>query len=601
MLYRILFTLLIASTFSYAQKTQGIQKEAQPIDLGKAEVKFVNIPVSTNSAIAVAEVLKTKVTKLRDCELTLTSKKDSKVGTHYIFQQTYNNTNIFRGQINTMVDKNNIIRNIAHYTFSLELIQEGSFPDESKAQFVLMLLSNSNYQPFYTNIYFYNGNVLIPALHTRVVVGDRHFEFIVDETGQELYYNDLNTYHHKPANPDSTVTVQVFNPDPLTTSGNTYGGTYIDNGDADASSLNNERVQLQVKADFTAGVFSLSNSHVLITEFSGPNVQPVTSTTPSFSYTRTESGFEDVNTYYHLTTYQEHMQSLGFNLVNYQLEVDVHALSGSDNSMFSTGSGSGRLFFGEGGVDDAEDADVIIHEYGHAISESAAPNTNNGIERRTLDEANGDYLATSYSRNINPFNWQNMFNWDGHNEFWPGREVTSTKDYQTLSFSFIYDHTDIWASCLMEIWAQIGRDKTDEVLLQSLYGYTSNLTMIDAAKLYLQADTMLNNNANAFIMRTEFARRNILSAPISIDEETNIEGISIINSIGFSKGLEAILALKSYEGASATLYNSNGVMVSNYSINGSKTIISSQELGSGIYILAIQTKDGLFTKKLIRF
>jgi hypothetical protein len=32
-----------------------------------------------------------------------------------------------------------------------------------------------------------------------------------------------------------------------------------------------------------------------------------------------------------------------------------------------------RLAFGEGGVDDAEDVDVVLHEYGHAIQHDTVP------------------------------------------------------------------------------------------------------------------------------------------------------------------------------------------------------------------------------------
>ena len=41
---------------------------------------------------------------------------------------------------------------------------------------------------------------------------------------------------------------------------------------------------------------------------------------------------------------------------------------GADNS-FSTDKQDG-IRFGKGGVDDAEDAEVILHEYGHAIQDS---------------------------------------------------------------------------------------------------------------------------------------------------------------------------------------------------------------------------------------
>ena len=39
---------------------------------------------------------------------------------------------------------------------------------------------------------------------------------------------------------------------------------------------------------------------------------------------------------------------------------------GPDNS-FATDHPKDEMRFGKGGVDDAEDAEVILHEYGHAI------------------------------------------------------------------------------------------------------------------------------------------------------------------------------------------------------------------------------------------
>jgi hypothetical protein len=201
------------------------------------------------------------------------------------------------------------------------------------------------------------------------------------------------------------------------------------------------------------------------------------------------------------------MQSLGFmNLVNYPIEVDPHALNGADNSMFS----GNQLYFGDGGVDDAEDADVIIHEYGHAITASAAPNTWDGFERKALDEGIGDYLATSYGRSINPFNWEDMFSWDGHNEFWLGRTVVTSKTYpDDLGFS-THSAGEIWSATLMQIWDAIGKEATDKNLLQSLYSYASNMSMTDAAYLFLDADSLLYGGTNYFICYYWFEQRGIL-------------------------------------------------------------------------------------------
>ena len=42
-----------------------------------------------------------------------------------------------------------------------------------------------------------------------------------------------------------------------------------------------------------------------------------------------------------------------------------------DNSFYSPATR--KIKYGSGGVDDAEDADVILHEYGHAIQDDQVP------------------------------------------------------------------------------------------------------------------------------------------------------------------------------------------------------------------------------------
>jgi len=89
-------------------------------------------------------------------------------------------------------------------------------------------------------------------------------------------------------------------------------------------------------------------------------------------------------------------------------------LDGDDNSYYS----NGRLVFGEGGVDDAEDADVVLHELGHGLHDWL---TNGSLSQvQGLSEGCGDYWAQSYSRSLGQwplsapaYNW--MFSWDGHN------------------------------------------------------------------------------------------------------------------------------------------------------------------------------------------
>ena len=103
--------------------------------------------------------------------------------------------------------------------------------------------------------------------------------------------------------------------------------------------------------------------------------------------------------YYWMTEAQKYIHSLGFGsslppINNEPQDARINQL-GVDNS-FETDHPKDELRFGKGGVDDAEDAEVILHEYGHAIHQSQgfnfAPEENGAIS-----EGFGDYWAVTVS------------------------------------------------------------------------------------------------------------------------------------------------------------------------------------------------------------
>jgi hypothetical protein len=179
--------------------------------------------------------------------------------------------------------------------------------------------------------------------------------------------------------------------------------------------------------------------------------------------------------------------------------------------------GDPTLSFGTGGVDDAEDADVIIHEYCHGISWSANGNDNFSNERAGLDEGLADYFATSYSRSLNTFNWEKMFSWDGHNAFWTGRIANTSTNYGTTND--IYKLGEIWNSAMSAMSTDLGDYVTDRLMLESLHFFTNNTTLPEAALYVLKADTLLFNGINVSSICAQFQLRNILNSnclPVSI-------------------------------------------------------------------------------------
>ena len=92
--------------------------------------------------------------------------------------------------------------------------------------------------------------------------------------------------------------------------------------------------------------------------------------------------------YYWVTTAQEYLQHLGFGSrlrpVNQrQIELRINQFGG-DNSFFR--DDKANITIGKGGVDDGEDAEVIVHEYGHSVQDGQVPefgtNAESGSDRR---------------------------------------------------------------------------------------------------------------------------------------------------------------------------------------------------------------------------
>ena len=74
--------------------------------------------------------------------------------------------------------------------------------------------------------------------------------------------------------------------------------------------------------------------------------------------------------------------------------------TGQDNSFYDLLTG--ELTFGTGFADDAEDAETIVHEYGHAIQEAQVPGFPAGADAGAIGEGFGDYFASALSATFAP-------------------------------------------------------------------------------------------------------------------------------------------------------------------------------------------------------
>ena len=258
------------------------------------------------------------------------------------------------------------------------------------------------------------------------------------------------------------------------------------------------------------GWYRLSGPHARIEDWESPVVAPDSSASPEFVRTRSEPGFEDVMAYYHMDAVQRWYRALGFTNANALPQIaDPHGLGGQDNSKFVPTLH--RIAFGEGGVDDAEDAEVIVHEYAHATQFDIVPTWGTGGHTSAMGEGFGDYLANSYAWSIFPERveaWNGVFQWDGHNEYWPGRRAIDTSLlYPRDATASLYRAGTLWCSALTDaLYSVRDRAVMDRLVVDHHYALTGSATMEDAANAILAADVALYAGAHLAVLVETFGR-----------------------------------------------------------------------------------------------
>ncbi|MGZ4389017.1 MAG: M36 family metallopeptidase [Gaiellaceae bacterium] len=307
----------------------------------------------------------------------------------------------------------------------------------------------------------------------------------------------------------STGTATVFWPNPVAS---LQDQTLTDQKDADYAALQ--------PAYRNVTVTNLDGSGFLVGDWAqiySETGDPAYSATNTFTYHRNDDRFEQVMAYYWITEAQKYIQSLGFGTglyppVNKQSQkVRINQL-GYDNS-FATTQPIDELRFGKGGVDDAEDAEVILHEYGHAIhfSQGFAFASE---EAGAISEGFGDYWAVDVTNVIAPTpDAPCVADWDStsYTRTVPHclRRVDGNLHYPGDLSGEVHHDGQIWSRALWDIRGALGHAEADTIILNGQFNFDGT-TLTDLAQRTVAAAQQLYRNAAAKAVQKAFADRGIL-------------------------------------------------------------------------------------------
>lgn len=332
----------------------------------------------------------------------------------------------------------------------------------------------------------------------------------------------------------------VFDPDPRTTLEN---DSLRDNS---AASAFDSAYLLRTLKDITetSGTYTLVGPWVTIANFESPSTQPSTTNDGNWTAVRGNNAFNDAVTYFHIDQNQRYMQSLGFTgatgIQEGSIWVDTDGLSGADNSHYVPSTN--RLAFGHGCVDDNEDADVILHEYMHAITYDINPSWGGG-HTGAIGEGLGDYWGGSYSYstpNGPTYHPAWAFTWDGQLGCWAGRDMddhtqmyNASCGYDAHSYCGGKEADQLWSTCVFSSLVDLvgqgrTREEVDQIVLEGQFGLGYGVLIPELADSFLAAaQALFPSGPHAQVFHGYFSDHNI---PVS-DIDT-----SLIFADGFETG-----------------------------------------------------------------
>lgn len=244
-------------------------------------------------------------------------------------------------------------------------------------------------------------------------------------------------------------------------------------------------------------LFDLDESGYMIGKYASSkgSARQTKGTGGQFLFKRGQPGFNETMGYYFIDYAQRFIQSLGFNSINNRQVVFAVDRLEDDNSFYSPSDK--QISFGKGGVDDSEDAEVILHELGHAIQDNQVEDWGDTMEGRAMGEGFGDFFAASTLAALsNGFQDDCIAEWDAvsYSDTNPPclRRLDSQKIYPRDIKNQEHADGEIWSALLWDIYGKFGREASVKLVLESHFYLTSRAKFENGAKALVIAAEKLD-------------------------------------------------------------------------------------------------------------
>ena len=435
-------------------------------------------------------------------DLVLTRQTSSLIGTQFVFTQRHHGIPVYDGQIKVLFDREGRVRAVNNsYVPLIALVDP--IPLMSAGQAVEVgrihieksqpqgLIDETVPAPIAKLFVFAEDGT--PRLVWEVI---HHrwgptWQILIDaNTGQVLKpAQDLNRYA-----PPFQGVGQVFVTNAIVATGDP---SLRDNKDS-ASAVPSSAYKM-------VGLERLLGTGYLDGEYasSSASKKRVSSPTHQFLFDRSSNGFSETMGYYFLDFAQQRIQALGFTgakSINARQQVFSIDRYHKDNSFYSVSSK--EIAFGTGGVDDAEDAEMIWHEYGHSVQDDLVDRFGTTAESGAMGEGFGDYWSGTLGEQYNTISLNGvpekvcLAEWDS-TTYRTGtptclRRLDGNKHYPEDMVGEVHDDGEMWSAALWLIRAALGADRADRVILQHHILLTKDATFNMAGHALIETACSLN-------------------------------------------------------------------------------------------------------------